>query len=164
MMSAVYSPGGLELPGAGYRLYRLATRPWALIRDTEGFLEERCNAYLLFAAWQDRSRRQVVADARWLTLAATWVREDPQGAWETTDLDGWAAFVQGIALERFQRHQQWERPVSEAVEALHRAYAFWHWAEPERFTYQPFPATVKDRQHWSRRVTEIVDYLPDDLP
>ncbi len=44
------------------------------------------------------------------------------------------------------------------------AYAFWHWAELERFTHQPFPATAKERQQWGLRVTEMVDYLPDDLP
>ena len=163
-MSSLYYPWGPEPEESGYRLYRLAKRPWALIRDAEGFLDDRCNAYLLFAAWQDRSRRQVVADARWLTQAASWVRGDPQGAWQTTDLDRWAAFLQGLALDRVHRHQHWQRAVGEAVEALHRAYAFWHWADPERFTYQPFPATAKDRQHWSLRVTEIVDYLPDDVP
>lgn len=163
-MSALYYPWGLEPQGSSYRLYRLTTRPWAVIRDAEGFLEDRCNAYLLFAAWQDRSPRQVVADAGWLTQAATWMRKDPQGAWETMDLDRWAAFLQGIALDRVQRHQDWQRPVCAAVEALHRAYAFWHWAELERFTHQPFPATAKERQQWGLRVTEMVDYLPDDLP
>ncbi len=119
-MSALYYPWGLEPQGSSYRLYRLTTRPWAVIRDAEGFLEDRCNAYLLFAAWQDRSPRQVVADAGWLTQAATWMRKDPQGAWETMDLDRWAAFLQGIALDRVQRHQDWQRPVCAAVEALHR--------------------------------------------
>ncbi len=121
-------------------------------------------AYLLFAAWQDRSRRQVVADARWLTRAATWVHLDPDGAWETMDLDAWAGFVQGIVLEREQPHPPSSPSVGQAVEALHRAYAFWHWAEPERFPYQPFPTTVKGRQRWSRCVTEVPDTLRDDIP
>ena len=162
LVSSLYYPWALNEQGSGYRLYRLTNRPWAIIRDAEGFLDDDCNAYLLFAAWQDRSRHQVVTDARWLTQTATWLRKEPPGMWETTDLDQWAVFLQGLALDRLLQHQIWQRPVGEAVETLHRAYAFGHWAQPDRFTYQPFPATRKERQRWSRRVTEIVDYLPDD--
>ena len=129
-----------------YRVERLSRRPWALVRDPEGFLDSVILAYLTCAAWQDASQTQVRADARWLARAASWMSS--QFAWADLDLDAWTVFLQDVAVDCLLDGQVPQRAAFQAVHALHRAYAFWHWADPIRFHCQPFPTTPGERQRW----------------
>ena len=64
------------------------------------------------------------------------------------DLDAWTVFLQDVAVDCLLDGQVPQRAAFQAVHALHRAYAFWHWADPIRFHCQPFPATPGERQRW----------------
>ena len=39
-----------------YHSYGLQRRPWAVVRDADGFSAEAINGYLQYAAWQDAPR------------------------------------------------------------------------------------------------------------
>jgi hypothetical protein len=147
-----------------YHLERIRIRPWVLIRDAEGFGEDLCNDYLVFAAWQDRPRGQIWADARWLADAATWLHRTATAQWATTDQDRWAVFLQDITLGYDNRQQVASSRAFRAVAALHRAYAFWHWRDPRHFPIQPFPSTGEARHRWVEHVMDIVDYFPGGWP
>ncbi len=141
-----HRPSRLASHPRTYRVERLSRRPWALVRDPEGFLDSAILAYLTYAAWQGASPTQLRADARWLARAARWM--PPQLAWADLDLDAWTVFLQDVAVDRISDGQVPQRAAFKAVHALHRAYAFWHWADPICFKCQPFPATPGERQRW----------------
>ncbi len=148
----------LRAHGRGYQMYRLRVRPWAIIRDIEGFIDPDTMEYLTFAAWQDRTLRQVLADARWLTVAATWLAQNSHRVWASTGLDDWGDFVEDVTYPSHSRRPSREPAAWQAVEVLHRAYAYWHWSHPDRFHCQPFPASVLERRSWVRRVLSVMDY------
>lgn len=159
-MPAMSRNGSAHLPARDgpYRVERLVARPWALVWDPDGFVEATILAYLIFAAWQDAAPSTVRSDARWLASAATWL--GTRSRWAERSLDGWTVFLQAVALDRLCVGQRPFRAACHAAHALHRAYAYWHWADPETFPRQPFPATPAERQHWVALI--LGDLVPSE--
>ena len=78
-----------------YHSYGLHRRPWAVVRDADGFSAEAINGYLQYAAWQDAPPGRVRSDARGLAAAAAWL-ETIGRPWATADLDIWATYCEDL--------------------------------------------------------------------
>jgi len=131
-----------------YHVTPLTHRPWVVLRDGAGFSDPLTMDYLTFYAWQDRTPKQVRSEGRWLAIAATWLAGDQHHDWTHADWDLWQTFVQDVALHARLCGQAPTWQARQAVATLHRAYAYWHWKQPQRFPFQPFPGHQADRQAW----------------
>ena len=139
-----------------YHSYGLQRRPWAVVRDADGFSAEAINGYLQYAAWQDAPPGRVRSDARGLAAAAAWL-ETIGRPWATADLDIWATYCEDLMYERWDLSPQRAYHV---VETLHRVYAFWHWQDPHAVPWQPFPATHPARVAWVQSILTRTDREP----
>jgi len=142
-------------------LWRLVPqRPWIGVFDGDGFPDFVINDYITFAAWQDYAPSTVRSDARCLAYAAMWLKSRGY-TWASTDLTRWAEYCICIAMD----HSDGVPVVTRAVRhiaALHRAYAFWHWANPHGFPFQPFHARHSERVVWVHRTLDSRG--PNGLP
>ena len=143
-----------------YHVDSLSQRPWVILRDGAGFSDPLTMDYLTFCAWQDRTPKQVRSDGRWLAIAATWLAGDTRYDWANADLDVWHAFVQDVAFHARVHHQAAEWQARQVVETLHRAYAYWHWVQPQRFRFQPFPGHPTGRREW---IDHTLGSIAEDL-
>ena len=134
-----HHPGDAPFTASGLR-----TRPWAIVRDADGFPQDEINHYLTYAAWQDAPPRRVRTDAHHLADAAAWLARWDE-SWASADVDLWALY--GHELQYYQGHRD-PQPVYRMVETLHRAYAFWHWQDPQTIRWQPFPTSRTARRAW----------------
>ena len=135
-----------------YVWHLLPHRPWIGVFDGDGFPDRPINDYLTFVAWQDYAPSTVRSDARCLAYAATWLSSRDQ-TWATADMTRWEAYCVDIAWDFSDRPPVLTRAVRH-IAARHRAYAFWHWANPHAIRFQPFPSRHSERLAWIHRTLD----------
>lgn len=109
-------------------------RPWAVVKDPQGFHEPGWETFLTFWAWQDQPARRLRRKATDLADAWNGLRAVAQHGTSSpgTDWHEWAATMtcRGRTLRQLMRQ----------VQTLYRFYAFWPGYDPQRVPRQFWPA------------------------
>ena len=98
-------------------------------------------------AWQDWAPATVRADAQTLARAATWLSWQDL-TWAQATEATWAQYCAALCTDVDTTELVTRRRALRHVMTLHRAYAFWHWDNPNQVRFQPFPSRPLERADW----------------